>query len=192
VLLLDTDPKRPLCAWSSERGVAGIRPRVPARAMFSIGLQPAPENLLLHYNDVLVDAAGRDTRSSRAALAAARLVLVPVQADHVDLATQYKLIGRLNLARAANPALRVLFVVVSGASDPSADALAAIRAYVSRVVSATLASTVLHVPPGCDYGQGRCVCDAETCDPEMAGEMHALYGEVYATNSADAYGAAYS
>jgi chromosome partitioning protein len=126
------------------------------------------------------------------ALAAARLVVVPVQAEHIDLATQYKLIGRLSVARAANPALRVLFVVVSGVSGPRADALAAIRAYVSRVVSATLASTVLHVPPGCDYGQGRCVCDAETCDPDVAGEMHALYDEVYAINGADACRAAHS
>jgi hypothetical protein len=36
------------------------------------------------------------------------------------------------------------------------------------------------MPAEIDYGIGRCVCDAETCDPARAAEMHALYREVYA------------
>lgn len=191
VLLLDTDPKKPLCAWSSERGAAGMRPRVPARAIGGAGPQPALEDLLSHYNDILVDAAGRDTRAGRVALAAARLIVVPVHAHAVDLAMQYQLIGRLNAARTLNPGLRVLFVMVDGQTAPSGEARAAIRAYVSRVVSATLAATVIHAPHAHDYGQGRCVCDAETCDPDLAGEMHALYREVYAMNDSSACNTAY-
>ena len=179
VLLLDTDPKQPSCAWSCARASADIRPRIPARAIGRTKPLPAVAELLLHYNDMLVDAA-HDTLQSHAALSVARLVLVPVSAQQVDLAMQYQLIGRLNAVRAGNPRLRVLFVIVSGQDDPPGDALAAVRAYVARVMFATLATTIVHAPPTHDYGEGRCVCDAETCDPEMAGEMHALYREVYA------------
>ena len=186
VLLLDTDPKKPFCIWSTERGAAGMRPRIPARAIGGSGPQPALEDMLLHYNDILIDAAGRDTRASRIALAAAKLVVVPVLAQPIDLALQYQLIGRLHAARTLNPGLRVLFVMVEGQLAPSDEARAAVRAYVSRVDAATLAATVIHVSRDHEYGQGRCLCDAETCDPDLAGEMHALYREVYAMNTPSA------
>ncbi|NML62825.1 hypothetical protein HHL21_17425 [Massilia sp. RP-1-19] len=57
--------------------------------------------------------------------------------------------------------------------------MAAVRLYAAHVMSATLAATVLHAPHALEYGQGRCVCDAETCDPEMAAELNSLYREVY-------------
>lgn len=182
VVLLDTDPKRPACTWSSARGAADVRPRIPARALGDARRQSALTDLLLHYNDVLIDAVARDTPESRTALAAARLVVVPVCAHHIDLATQYKLIGRLSAARLDNPRQRVLLVIVSGESAPCGEALAAIRAYVSRIVSASLAATVIHAPHTHDYGQGH---------PDMAAEMHALYREVYAANNGSAGSAAY-
>ncbi|RSZ59416.1 cobyrinic acid ac-diamide synthase [Massilia atriviolacea] len=179
VCLVDTDPQRPSFMWGCARSAAGVRPPVPARAL---GGRSLPEDLAQmseRYHDILISTEARDTHDSRSALIAARLVLVPVQPGQVDLATQYKLIARLNCARMFNPGLRVLFVVVGGADGPDAAELAAVRAYASRVMSATLAATVIHTPCLHACGQGRCVCDADTCDPAMAAEMQALYHEVY-------------
>lgn len=181
VCLIDTDlKKRFACGWSIERSAAGIRPRIPGRNIGGRGLVQELDKLLPHFNDILIETEARDCADNRSALIAARLVVVPVQADQVDLGTQYKLIACLNAARMFNPGLRVLFVLVAGRTDPTSDELAAVRAYVSRVMSASLASTTLHAPGSHEYGEGRCVCDAETCDPDMAAEMHALYQEVYA------------
>jgi chromosome partitioning protein len=182
VMLIDTDPKKSSCAWNSERLAAGVVPRVPSRAITGRGLQNELELLRLHYNDIVIDTEGRDTLESRSALIAAKVVVVPVTADQVDLASQYKLIARLNSARMFNPGLRVLFVLVGGADDPSEEALAAVRAYVSRVMSATLASTMIHeqgaVHAAC--GRGRCVCDGANCESRAVAEMSALYREVFA------------
>jgi len=38
---------------------------------------------------------------------------------------------------------------------------------------------VLHAPAARDYGPGRCVSDAVSCDPDAAAELRALYDEVY-------------
>ena len=73
-----------------------------------------------------------------------------------------------------------MFVIVDDQGEPSIEALASMRAYVARVMAATLAATVIHAPMSIEYGQGRCVCAAETCDPDSAAEFHALYKEVYA------------
>lgn len=93
---------------------------------------------------VLVDTEGRDSAESRAALIAARLAVVPLKPDQADLSTRYQLIARLNAARMFNPGLRVLFVLVGGAGEPTDAERAAVRAYVAQVMSATLASTVIH------------------------------------------------
>lgn len=180
VLLIDSDPKKPLCSWSGARRAADVQPRVLARG--GTGLQAELEKLLPHYNDIVIDTGQRDTLESRAALIAARLVIVPVRTSQVDLASQYQLIARLNSARMFNPGLHVLFVVVSGQSDPSGEELAAIRAYVSRVMSAKLASTVIHERAAFLSEPGRCLCDSDsdTGDAREALEMRALYGEVYA------------
>jgi len=128
------------------------------------GLQSELEKLQQHYQDIFIDTEGRDTLDSRSALIAARLAVVPVHVDEVDLGSQYKLIDRLNSARMFNPGLRVVFVIIGGATDPDRDEMAAVRAYVSQVMSASLAGTVIHAPaPG-----------------TLAADMKALYGEVFA------------
>jgi chromosome partitioning protein len=147
VLLVDTDPRAAACAWCGELAAAGVRPRVTARAICGRTLVGELELLRTRYNDIVIDTEGRDTAASRAALIAARLAIVPIDVpvtpQQVDLASQYKLIARLNAARMFNPGLRVLFVLVGGDVPPSDEERAAARAYASRVMSATLASTVI-------------------------------------------------
>jgi chromosome partitioning protein len=159
VLLLDADPRQDATACNGRRGGAGAQ--LAVRSGAGRNLQEELERLRRHYNDILIDTEGRDTLVSRSALIAARLVLVPVAPDQADLASQYKLIARLNSARMFNPGLRVLFVAYGGAADLTQDELAAIRAYAARVMSATLASIVIH----------------EHCSDD---EMDALYKEVFA------------
>ncbi|MQA40538.1 AAA family ATPase [Rugamonas aquatica] len=144
VMLVDTDPKAAASSWCSELAAAGVRPRVATRAITGRSLVEDLEQLRNRYNDIVIDTEGRDTAESRAALIAARLVVVPVTPMQVDLSTQYQLIARLNAARMFNPGLRVLFVLVGGDAEPTAGERAAVRAYVSRVMSATLANTVVH------------------------------------------------
>jgi len=144
VMLVDTDPGAAASSWCSELAAAGVRPRVATRAITGRSLVEDLEQLRARYNDIVIDTEGRDTAESRAALIAARLVVVPVTPMQVDLSTQYQLIARLNAARMFNPGLRVLFVLVGGIDEPTAEERAAVRAYASRVMSATLANTVVH------------------------------------------------
>lgn len=150
VMLVDTDPRRAACAWCGELAAAGVQPRVVARAITGRALVGELELLRARYNDIVIDTEGRDSAESRAALIAARLVVVPVTPQQVDLGSQYQLIARLNSARMFNPGLRVLFVLVGGADAPSDEECAAVRAYASRVMSATLASTVIRGPAPAD------------------------------------------
>lgn len=179
ICLIDVDPRRSAYSWSCERSEAGQGPFVPARVLGGRSLTHEIEDLTAGYSDLLINTGEVETQEARSALIAARIVIVPVQVGNVNLDSQYPLIARLNSARMFNPSLKVLFVIVSDESSPSPDQLAAVRLYVAHVMSATLAATVLHAPCTHDYGQGRCACDAETCDPDAAAELNALYREVY-------------
>ena len=180
VCLMSTDAARD-CDWGNERSAAGARPWIDTRQVGSRAVKTRLAALRPLFNDILVDAGARDSDACRCVLAAARLVVVPVCGSAIDLDCQYRLLARLNAARVFNPGMRVLFAAVIGAKGPDPEERAAILAHVARVQDATLATTVLHQPAAFDYGPGRCVCDAETCDPVAAAEMHALYDEVYAS-----------
>ncbi|MEW7850229.1 hypothetical protein AB2N08_16160 [Massilia aurea] len=167
--------------WCNERSNAGVRPWIDTRQVGSRAVRTRLAALRPLFNDILIDAGTRDTDGCRCVLAASRLVVVPVRGGALDLDLQYRLLARLNGARAFNPGMRVLFVAVSGPAGPDASERAAVLAHVARVRDATLAETVLHAPAAFDYGPGRCVLDAATCDPDAAAEMRTLYDEVYAT-----------
>ena len=122
------------------------------------------EQLIPRYHDIVIDTDGRST-PERAALIAARLVIVPIHAAQADLDCNYPLIARLNSARMFNPGLRVMFVIAVGTVEPSSTDMVRIRAYIAQVMSATLCATVIH-----EHG---------TAVAPGSGEIAALYHDAF-------------
>ena len=179
ICLIDTDPRECAYSWGCDRSIAAQAPSVMARTLSGPMLSREIENLGPSYGDLLINTGRYDRHETLSALIAARIVIVPVTVNQVDIDVHYALVARLNSARMFNPALKVIFVLVTDSSTPSRQQLAAVSLYVAQVMSATLAHAVLHVHDMYDYGLGRCVCDAQTCDPEAAAELNSLYHEVY-------------
>jgi chromosome partitioning protein len=125
-------------------GEHGSQP-VPVCAISARTLSRELEDLLPRYQDIVIDAAGRNSAEVRPALLAANLVIVPLHVDEVDLDKQYPLVACLNSARMFNPGLHVLFAIVCGDAGPSASELAAVRAYAAEVMSATLCSAIIRI-----------------------------------------------
>ncbi len=177
--IIDADPRSIAYGWSCARSTAGQGPTVPARRLAQQHLPHEIQRLENAFDDFMIATGERDTHESRSALIAARLVVVPVRTGQASLDSEYALIARLNFARMSNPSLKVLFVVVTDGKPPTGLELASVRRYVAHVMSASLATTFIHDSSTHEYGSGRCVCDAETCDPEAAAALHALYREIY-------------
>ena len=181
VLLIDADPHKFSLAWSSERDAAGIRPKVPARAISGIGLQPELENLIPRYHDIVIDTEGRDCLASRSAMVAARIVIIPVRAGRIDPASQQKLIRRLETARIFNPRLWVLFVMTRVHASPSMEDFVAARALAAKIMSATLADTVIHEGTVLHkaFDQGLCISEYRPIDEHAIAGMTDFYREVF-------------
>lgn len=178
VCVVDTESRKPACKWCAERSIAGLRPLVQGRFSGRWDVRAELRRLSLQFNDILVDAGHQDSAASRDAFAAARLVLVPVCPEQLDLASQYALISRINAARAVNPGLRAMLALVSS-GEVAPEAAQALLAFAARLPAAASAPLVVSMPPGVAYGAGRVVCDAELCDPAPAAQMAALYRAIY-------------
>lgn len=108
VLLVDADshPHQSPC------GNAGLP--VAARGVCGKSVQAELENLGQRFQDIVVDADGRDSLGSRAALIAARVVVIPADDLHGDAARATRLADRIGNARLFNPALRIVIVPCQG------------------------------------------------------------------------------
>lgn len=116
VLLLGANPRRDWLDQSVTHPAGALPHKLAVRAISAKGLQPELEHLIHCYHDIVIDAEDRDSMASRAALIAARVVIVPcgaacVGATCVDAACLVRRIGR---ARMFNPGLRVLVVPACG------------------------------------------------------------------------------
>lgn len=151
VLVIEADSPHSPGACSGECLVPGFGAHVPRHAITAGSLSAELEQFIPQYQDIVIETDGRDA-PGRAALIAARLVIVPIHASQADLACHYALIARLNSARMFNPGLHVMFVIAAGCVDPSNADLLEIRSYVAQVMSATLCATVIHTSasPGAD------------------------------------------
>ncbi|WP_426114644.1 hypothetical protein [Massilia sp. PWRC2] len=182
--LLDIDPARSAYRWGCARSEEGQGPAMAALALPARVATGGIDQIASRYSDLLIHTGACASHDCRSALLSARVVVVPLAPADYDLDANYSLIADLNGARMFNPSLKALFVILADVGEPTALELARARLYVAQVMSATLANTVLHWPDANEYGHGRCVCDAETCDPDAAAELHALYREVYAQQAA--------
>lgn len=112
VLLMDAD----------SRPHAHAAMPVPARIVNGKGVGAELENLGQRFQDIVVDADGRDSQGSRAALIAARVVVVPAGNLRDDPARAARLAERIGNARLFNPGLRIV-IVPDAATDGRASAL---------------------------------------------------------------------
>ena len=71
VLLIDTDPQGSANSWSQSRDDESITPRVACVQKFGKGLPAEVKDLSKRYQDIIIDAGGRDSVELRSALVVA-------------------------------------------------------------------------------------------------------------------------
>lgn len=97
-LLLDADGQRTSAKWAERRAVSEIVPAVPCTEKRD-DLKAVVRELGSRYQDLIVDAGGRDSRELRSALLVVDLALFPLRPSQADLETVPHLSELLQLAR---------------------------------------------------------------------------------------------
>ena len=181
VLLVDTDSQGSASYWAGSRDEAGIKPRVACIQKFGKGLQGEVQDLAGRYQDVIIDAGGRDSVELRAAMIVAHKAFVPIQASQFDIWT----LGRMNdlavTAQGFNPDLRAWVVINRGSTNPLVREVAQAGEILDDFEHLDLATSVIR--DRIAYRKAACeglsVAEMKPVDLKASNEMNAFHSEVF-------------
>lgn len=181
VLLLDADRQSSAASWVAERQLrAPEMPKVNCAQAFGKQLYGTIRDMAQRYEDVVIDAGGRDSVELRTAMTVAEVMYSPLRASAVDLWTVEHVDELVGLARALNPTLKAYALITMAPNNPRImEAAAATDMLTTENFSnLALATSRLHdrKPYRDAMCQGRGV--VELADPKAKAEIETLIEEI--------------
>ena len=80
-LLIDTDKQASAYSWVAVRNINGITPRIKCVQLLGKTIGNEITDLAKRYDELIIDAGGRDSVELRAAISVANKLFIPVQAS---------------------------------------------------------------------------------------------------------------
>jgi len=119
VLLLDTDKQGTASFWATVREEDGVEPRVACVQKFDKGLPAQVRDLAERYDEIIIDAGGRDSMELRYALGVAERVYVPLQPFQFDIWTIRQMDKLIGMATTVNLNLEAFIVINRASTNPA-------------------------------------------------------------------------
>lgn len=119
VLLIDTDPQGSANYWAETRDEEKITPRVACVQKFGKGLPKEVQDLAHRYQDIIIDAGGRDSVELRSALVVTERLFIPIQPSQFDIWTLNQMEELVETAKAFNPDLIAKVIISRSSTNPS-------------------------------------------------------------------------
>ena len=117
IVLIDTDLQRTASHFVDRRNALDAVPIVHCAEKHG-NVFDTVRDLAKRYEQVIVDAGGRDSEELRTALVAAHMVYCPLKASQPDIETSVHMNELVKLARGMNPALEARLVISMGPTNP--------------------------------------------------------------------------
>jgi chromosome partitioning protein len=118
VLLVDTDLQRTASHWVDRRNARNGLPTIHCAERRG-NVFHAMQDLVKRYDEVVVDAGGRDSEELRTALVGAHAIYVPLRASQPDLETSLHMNELVQLARGMNPNLKANAIISMAPTNPA-------------------------------------------------------------------------
>ncbi len=118
VLLVDTDKQGSASAWSDIRDANNIKVRVPNVQKFGSNLASDIRDFQNRYEDIIIDAGGRDSVELRASMTIADIVYIPVQASQFDIWTLSIMNDLVSQAKGFNTKLQPYVLINRATTNP--------------------------------------------------------------------------
>jgi chromosome partitioning protein len=181
VLLIDTDIQGSASYWAATRDEAGTMPRVPCMQKFGRNLAVEVRDLERRYQDIIIDAGGRDSAELRAGLVVAQAAYIPIQASQFDVWTLQRMDELVGSAMGFNPLLKAFVVINRASPNPVVAESDEVRDVMADFTNLTLAPVTLR--DRISYRKaakaGLSVVELDRADPKSKSEVRRLYKEVY-------------
>ena len=181
VLLIDTDVQASASYWAQSRDEAQTRPRIACIQKFGKGLPTEVRDLARRYQDLIIDAGGRDSVELRSSLVVAERVFIPIQPSQFDIWTLGRMDDLVRTAQGFNAELRASVVISRASTNPSVNEAAESRTLLAdfehlRLANAIIRDRIAYRKAARD---GLSVDELKPGDPKAIEEMRALFREVF-------------
>ncbi|MEW6674389.1 MAG: chromosome partitioning protein, partial [Thermodesulfobacteriota bacterium] len=118
--------------WSTVREEENIEPRVACVQKFGKGLPAQVRDLAERYDEIIIDAGGRDSMELRYALGVADRAYIPVQPFQFDIWTIRQMDTLVEMAKGLNEELAAFIVLNRVATNPAIREDRETREFISR------------------------------------------------------------
>jgi chromosome partitioning protein len=119
VLLLDTDRPGTASFWATVREDTEIEPRIACVQKFGKGLASQVRNLADRYDEIVIDAGGRDSMELRYSLGVSDRAYIPVQPFQFDIWTIRQMDDLVEIAQGLNENLQAFIVLNRVSTNPA-------------------------------------------------------------------------
>jgi chromosome partitioning protein len=181
VLIVDTDKQESASSWCYIREASDIKPRISSVLKFGTGIRGELKVLNEKYDDIIVDAGGRDSAEFRAALLVADKAIVPIRATQFDLWTLSRLNRLFEDVKELNEELKVFIVLNAASTNPSVketeDAISFLKEFPNLfLMKSIIRERIAFHKAAFD---GKCVTEIKSPDQKACDEINSLYEEVF-------------
>ena len=181
VLVVDTDPQGSASYWAAAREEKKIEPRIASVQKFGKTLASELRDLSNRYEDIIVDAGGRDSIELRSGLVVADRAYVPIQASQFDVWTLDQMDSLVSQAQGLNPDLRVYVVINRASTNPAVeeakDAKELLEEFENLELMRTIVRDRIAFRKAARYGMA--ISELPKRDPKACAEIDLLYQEIY-------------
>lgn len=181
VLLIDTDPQGSANYWVQSRDELEILPRVACVQKFGKGLAAEVRDLVKRYQDIIIDAGGRDSVELRAAMVVAHKAYIPIQPSQFDIWTLNKMDVLVEGSKEFNPNVQARVIISRSSTNPSVhesdDAVEILNDFANLSLANTGIKDRIAYRKAASGGLG--VSELKPKDAKAVEEMDALYKEAF-------------
>jgi chromosome partitioning protein len=178
VLLIDTDPQATASRFIDRRNLIEGAPPVHCAEKRG-NVFDTVRDLAKRYQQVIVDAGGRDSEELRTALVAAHVVYCPLKASQPDIETSVHMNQLVKLARGMNPILKARLLIAMGPTNPAIQEAADAQQVLAKLTEFDLSSVIVRERKAYRDAmlEGKGV--VELTNEKAAAEIEALAREIY-------------
>lgn len=187
VLLIDTDRQGSANFWANIRDESGVLPRIPCIQSFGKGLAKNILDLAQRYEDIIIDAGGRDSMELRYSLGVADKIIIPIQPTQFDLMTLGQMAKLVEQAQTLNPSLVAYVALNRCSTNPTVTDAQEAADVISEIPNLKLLQTMLRerVSYQRSVREGLGVVEAMPPDNKAVAEVTSLFQEIYDAQETD-------
>lgn len=180
VLLLDTDPQGSATFWSEERDESKIEPSIYCAQKFG-RIDNEVKKLTKKFDDIIIDAGGRDSKELRSSTLVADKIYIPVQSSQFDIWSISGMEKMIDRASELNPKIEGFTIINRASTNPSVSETEEAQEIIGELECLKLSGVIIRerITFRKAARAGLSVTEMQNKDRKAVAEMEALYTEIY-------------